>query len=63
MADWRSASQLAGAAGAEIGDRLFRKPVESACFGVLLDPFVEAGSVESFEPRPELGRLIRGQFT
>ena len=43
-------------------ERLFGEPVQSACFGVLLDLFVEAGSVEGFEPRPELGQLIRGQF-
>ena len=50
MQDWRSASQLAGAAGAEIGESPSSKPVRSACVGVPFDPLVEAGSVESFEP-------------
>jgi hypothetical protein len=29
--------------------------VKSARFSVPLDPFVEAGSIESLEPRSELG--------
>ena len=62
-ADWRSASQLASTAGAKIGDRPFSEPVQSARLGVLLDRFVEAGSIERFEPRPELGQLIRRQFS
>jgi len=62
MQDWRSASQLARAAGAEIGESQSSKPVKSACVGVPFDPLVEAGSVESFEPGTELGQLIRGQF-
>lgn len=62
MRDWRSASQLARAAGTEIGKGQSSKPVKSACIGVPFDPLVKAGSVESFEPGPELGQLIRGQF-
>ena len=60
MWDWRGASQLPRAAGAEIGQRLFGEPIESACFCVPLDAFVEAGSVKGLEPRAELGELIRG---
>ena len=60
MSDCRSASQLAGAASAEIAQRLFSKPSESTRFGVLLDAFVEAGGVKDLEPRAELSQLIRG---
>ena len=62
MSDWRNASQLPRAAGAEIGQRLFGEPIESACFCIPLDVSVEAGSVKGLEPRAELGELIRGQF-
>jgi len=62
MMDWRGVSQLARAAGAEIGEGLLGKPVKSAGFGVALDPFIEASSLESLEPGPELGQLIGRQF-
>jgi hypothetical protein len=58
--DWRSASQLPSAAGAEIGEGLFGESVKSARFCVPRDALVEAGSVKSFEPRTERGQLIRG---
>ncbi len=62
MMDWRDVSQLARAAGAEIGEGLLGEPVKSARLGVSIDPFVETGSLESLEPGPELGQLIGRQF-
>ena len=62
MQGWRSVSQLACAAGAEIGEGQSSKPVKSACVGVPFDLLVEADSVECFEPGSELGQLVCGQF-
>ena len=46
-------SQLARAAGTDIGEGLIGKPVKSARFGVPLDPLVEASRLESLEPGPD----------
>ena len=62
MQDWRSVSQLACAAGAEIGEGQSSEPVKSAGVGVPFNLLIEAGSVESFEPGAELGQLICGHF-
>ncbi len=62
MMDWRGVSQLARAARAEIGKGLLGEPVKSARFGVPLGPLVEASSLESLEPGPELSQLIGRQF-
>ena len=62
MMDWRGVSQLARAAGAEIGEGLLGKRVKPARFGVPLDPLVEASRLESLEPGPELVQLIGRQF-
>jgi hypothetical protein len=63
MMDWRGVSQLARAAGAEIGEGLLGNPVKPARFDVPLDPFIEASGLESLEPSPELGQLIGRQFS
>jgi hypothetical protein len=63
MIDWRGVSQLARAAGAEIGESQSSKPVKSASFGVPFDPVVEARSLELLEAGPELGELIGKQFS
>jgi hypothetical protein len=56
--DWRSASQLARAAGAIIGKRLVAEPIEPARLGVTLDLLVEARRLEFVEPSAELGELM-----
>src|SRR5207253_5703318 len=56
------ASQFAGAAGAEFGERLVGEPVELAAFGVALDLAVEAVSFERLEPCAELRKLVGSKF-
>ena len=48
--DRRDGSQLARAAGAEIGASPLGKPVEPARLGIALDPLVELSGLEFLEP-------------
>lgn len=57
----RSASQRAGAARVQVGERLLRQRVEPARRHVLLELAVPGFGVELQKPRPEFGQLLAGQ--
>jgi hypothetical protein len=58
----RSASQLAGAAGAEFRERPVGKPVELAGVGVALDRAVEALGLERLKSDAEFRKLVRREL-
>src|SRR5262245_54644 len=62
MTGWRSVSQLAGATGAEVGERLLGELIEPAPLGVSLDPLVEMSGLEFLKPGAELCELVGRQF-
>lgn len=52
---------LAGAALAEIGQRLFGEAIEIAGVGVTLDLGVQTRAIERFKPVAESSELVRRQ--
>src|SRR5437763_16914840 len=59
---WRNASQLAGVARAEFGERFIGEPVEPPGFCVALDLAVETVSLERLEPGAEFRKLLRREL-